>query len=164
MESILIASFMLFIVFVPYYLFLKNGSNIKNKVNKLIENEISQTGLHFSEKETWSHNFIGIDQDAKKMLFVRVIDDKSECTLIDLTKVKNVRIDKKVVIDKENKNSSSLEKLDLAVSLYPSGETILHLFDTDIFYKEEYELNRAEAWVKKINTFKNLVNTNQKAA
>jgi hypothetical protein len=164
MESILTGIAILSLVFIPYYLFLKNGSSIKNKVDRLIKKEISSSGLNFTESESWSHNFLGIDKEAKKLFFVRVIEDKSESVLVDLSKIKQVRIEKKVEIDKENKNNSTLDKLDLVINFHPSGESIIHLFDSDVFYKELNEMKRAEDWVKKINTFRITSAVNQKAA
>ncbi len=164
MEFFLTGILILSLVFIPYYLFLKNGSSIKRKVDQLIQTEISNSGLNFTESEHWSHNFLGLDKAAKKLLFVRVIEDKSESLLVDLSKIKQVKIEKKVEIDKENKNNSTLDKLDLVISFHPSGESIIHLFDSDVFYKELEEVKRAEDWLKKINTFRITSAVNQKAA
>ncbi|MGB5393551.1 MAG: hypothetical protein WBN16_04830 [Lutimonas sp.] len=164
MEFFLTDLTVLALVFIPYYIFLKNGNSIKKKVNQLIQKEISSSGLNFTDSEYWAHSFIGIDGVAKKLLFVRVNGDHSDAVTIDLSKIKHIKIDKKIEVDKDNKTNWALNRLDLLVSLSPNGESLIPLFDADVFYKENNENSRAEDWVKKINSCRTFPSTNQKAA
>ena len=122
MEFFLTGLTILTLVFIPYYIFLNNGNSIKKKVNQLIQKEIDSSGLNFTDSEYWAHSFIGIDGASKKLLFVRVNGDHSDVVTIDLSKIKHIKIDKKIEVDKDNKTNWALNRLDLLVSLSPNGE------------------------------------------
>lgn len=164
MEFFLTGLTILTLVFIPYYIFLNNGNSIKKKVNQLIQKEIDSSGLNFTDSEYWAHSFIGIDRASKKLLFVRVNGDHSDVVTIDLSKIKHIKIDKKIEVDKDNKTNWALNRLDLLVSLSPNGEVIIPFFDADVYYKENNENSRAEDWVKKINSCRIFPGANQKAA
>ncbi len=164
MEFFLTGMIVLALVFIPYYIFLKNGNSIKKKVNQLIQNEIDSSGLNFTDTEYWAHSFIGIDRASKKLLFVRVNGDHCDTVTIDLSKIKHIKIDKKIEVDNDNKTNWSLTRLDLLVSLTPNGEVVIPFFDADVFYRENNENSRAEDWVKKINSCRIIPGAKQKAA
>ncbi|UJH92180.1 hypothetical protein LZ575_06285 [Antarcticibacterium sp. 1MA-6-2] len=156
-ELIIISILLVCLVFLPFILvpFVQNrgSKNLKNK----FRDEAVRLGLNIDLKENWSCNFIGIDTNQKKLLFVQKIEENFISEFVDLATVKQSRV---VVTEIHKKNGkkeeSELQKLDLEFSFFGGqGTKLINLYDRDINFAQDLELKHAEKWNTQIAGFLN---------
>ena len=115
---------------------------------------IAKNHLALSEQEIWGNSFIGIDQQQKKLLFMKVEDQDQLEKLIDLNNVRDCKITtayKKSTVKNHQGNAFVEARPGNTLSQGQFKVEILNFFDIDGPYKEDYELNRAEKWKGIIN-------------
>jgi hypothetical protein len=140
-------------VFLPFFLIDRSGKSAAGHRKKQFKLAIAKNHLALSEQEIWGNSFIGIDQQQKKLLFMKVGNENQLEKLIDLNNIRDCKIIteyKKSTV--KNHKEMLLLKLDLEVrDLKGTAVDVLNFFDIDGPYKEDYEMNRAEKWKGLIN-------------
>lgn len=153
----------------PFIWFTYIGRKALGKNKQALKNLIKSEGLNCNEKEFWNHNFIGIDDAKKRLLFIKTKSTGNEIINIDLNTVKSCQIDKQTRdYKKEKKMESALQILNLELMFHSKEpNVILNFYDVNDVLSEDLELKRAEKWQAFIMqaATKNVVkNDDQKAA
>ncbi len=152
--SLLIVSIILVSsVFLPFFLIDRTGKSAAGHRKKQFKMAIAKNHLALTDQEIWGNSFIGLDQQQKKLLFMKVEDKDQWEKLIDLNNIKECKIN--TVYKKstaKNHHEMILLKLDLEIySRKGNSVEVLNFFDIDGPYKEDYEMIRAEKWKAIIN-------------
>lgn len=160
---IIVCLIMVCVIFLPFFLFNRSGKAKQNKA--IIKGVISKNNLKISQEETWGNSYIGLDDNQKKLMFLKFLDTNVIELLFDINTIKECTINEQRKFYKvKDKKESLLEKLDFKVSL-KSGETIaLNFFDTNLNYKEDFELKRIEKWKFLITQLITAKNSDKKVA
>ncbi|WP_143312429.1 hypothetical protein [Cellulophaga tyrosinoxydans] len=106
-----------------------------------------KNNLKIAQSETWASFYIGIDEIQKKLIFLIFKGKEVEEQIIDIKNVKECQIvEKRKFFKIKDKQDSVLEHLNLHLNLN-NGEVLdLVFFDTNLNYKEDFELKRIEKW------------------
>ena len=133
---------------VPLIWIVLIGKNNNNKINKRFRDAIKRENLSFSLKEQWSNNFIGVDTSKNWLVFLKLNSEESSIQKIDLAEVESCEIKiKSREFIKDKQKETVLELLDLELSFYNEGESIvLNFYDSNGDFSENYELDRAKKW------------------
>ena len=143
---IIISALLVLSAFLPFILFIYNGTkntvSIKKQANDLIKNN----GISYSQKEVWRKNFIGISSDNKALTSIK-FSAKDPCILrdINLNEVKQCNIIKNY----NNANKSLfLKSLDLELVYKSSAKLniVIKFFNIDDDLSEDFEMQRIEKW------------------
>ena len=144
MSAILI--FTTLFVVLPYLWFILIGKINSNKNDKLFKDVIKREKMSFNTKEQWNNNFIGIDESKNILMFIKLINQETSFSKIDLNKLKSCQINRKTMdLKKEKKTESKLQSLDLEL-IMKSDTITLHFYDTNDQFSEDMEMKRAEKW------------------
>ena len=144
MSAILI--FTTLFVVLPYLWFILIGKINSNKNDKLFKDVIKRENMSFNTKEQWNNNFIGIDESKNILMFIKLINQETSFSKIDLNKLKSCQINRKIMdLKKEKKTESKLQSLDLEL-IMKSDTITLHFYDTNDQFSEDMEMKRAEKW------------------
>ena len=140
---IIVCSIMVCVIFSPYFLF--NMS--KNSHKSQIKNVLLKNNLKIAQSETWASFYIGIDEIQKKLIFLIFKGKEVEEQIIDIKNVKECQIvEKRKFFKIKDKQDSVLEHLNLHLNLNNRQVLDLVFFDTNLNYKEDFELKRIEKW------------------
>lgn len=141
------------LVFVPYYLFIRLGQQEYRRINREFSGQVKQHNLKIDQMERWNLNALGIDFKQQKLLFVQRRNEKIFVQLYDLGSIKACRESfQNTTIQVNGANVTILQKVDLELIPY-SGEavTVINLFNNDMTYNEEFELDHARKWKELVN-------------
>lgn len=140
---------------VPLIWIVLIGKNNNNKINKRFRDAIKRQNLSFSLKEQWSNNFIGFDASKNSLIFLKLHSEESSILKIDLDEVESCEIKiKSREFIKDKQKETVLELLDLELSFYNEGESIvLNFYDSNGDFSENYELDRAKKWQNLIEQY-----------
>jgi len=134
---------MVCVILSPYFLF--NMS--KNSHKSLIKSAILKHNLKISQTESWACYYIGIDEFQKKLIFLNFKGKEVQEQIIDIKNVKDCQIiEKRKFFKIKDKQDSVLEHLNLHLNLNNRQVLDLVFFDTNLNYKEDFELKRIEKW------------------
>ncbi|MFI0429829.1 hypothetical protein [Mariniflexile sp. HMF6888] len=144
---VIISTLLVLSVFLPFILFIYNGTknavSIKKQANVLIKNN----GLVYNLKEVWRKNFIGISNDNKIITYIKFNSDKSSViNNINSNDIKQCNIIKSY--NNGANKSLSLKSLGLEF-IYKSStrpNLIITFFNIDDDLNEDFELQRIEKW------------------
>tara|TARA_R110000868_G_C10792251_1_gene756402 strand:+ start:40 stop:459 length:420 start_codon:yes stop_codon:yes gene_type:complete len=119
----------------------------KNSHKSQIKDVLLKNNLKIAQSETWASFYIGIDEIQKKLIFLNFKGKEVEEQIIDIKNVKECQIvEKRKFFKIKDKQDSVLEHLNLHLNLN-NGEVLdLVFFDTNLNYKEDFELKRIEKW------------------
>ncbi|MFG6685458.1 hypothetical protein ACGK9U_02660 [Mariniflexile sp. HNIBRBA6329] len=144
---IIISTLLVLSVFLPFILFIYNGTkntvSIKKQANALVKNN----GITYSQKEVWRKNFIGISSDNKALTSIKFnTKNPSVVSDINLNEVKQCNIIKNY--NNGANKSLSLKNLGLELVYKSSAKpnVIINFFDIDEDFSEDFELQRIEKW------------------
>jgi hypothetical protein len=145
------------IMLTPFILYF--GSQ-KIKAMRLIRQFNDLSRLHkmsLSKSEIWDKNYaIGIDIEAKKILYINRKKDHRQEVLIDLSNVVNCRISNGIKSNQTGSEVKSLnDKLGLELTFSEPATSVaaLEFFDGDALMSyPDGELEIAERWVTLINS------------
>ena len=143
---IIISCILVLSVFVPFLLFVLNGTTNTGNIKKQINTLLKDNGIIYRLKDIWRKNFIGISNDDNTLTHIQFNSEKtSVVTHIDLKDVKQCN-----VIKNCNNNASKTPTLkNLALEfVYKSNKpnTTVNFFNIDEDLSEDYELQRIEKW------------------
>lgn len=144
---IIISTLLVLSVFLPFILFIYNGTkntvSIKKQANALVKNN----GITYSQKEVWRKNFIGISSDNKALTSIKFnTKNPSIVSDINLNEVKQCNIIKNY--NNGANKSLSLKSLGLELVYKSSAKpnVIINFFEIDEDLNEDFELQRIEKW------------------
>lgn len=132
----------------PFIWFTYIGRKALGKSKQAIKDLIKAEGLSCNEKEFWNHNFIGIDDAKKRLLFIKVKSTGNEIVNIDLNSVKSCQVDKHTRdYKREKKMETELQILNLELMFHSKEpNVILNFYDINDNLSEDLEMKRAEKW------------------
>ena len=141
-----ISTLLILSVFVPFIIFIYNGSKNKISVKKQSNLLIKDNGIVYAVKEIWRKNFIGISSDNKVLTYIHFKHDVPFIVNISLIEVKQCHI---IGNYKNSGNKAiSIKNLDLELVFKSAGKSnlILPFFNIDDDLSEDFELQRVENW------------------
>lgn len=129
-----------------WFVYIGKKASLKNK--KAIKDLLKREHMKFNESEFWNHNFIGIDETTKTLMFVKLNAIENKVLKMDLNDVKSCQILKDTKEHKRDKKmESELQTLNLEL-LFDSKKPniILSFYDIADNLSEDFEMKRAEKW------------------
>jgi uncharacterized membrane protein len=159
--SVVILSIILTLsVFIPFLLFVLNGTKNTASTKKLINSFLKDNGIVYGIKEIWRKSFIGISNNNNILTYVYFELGKPTVININLAEIKQCHVIKNYNYDK--KKIASLKSLCLELSYKSSSKlnTSINFYNVDDDLSEDLEIQRIEKWHKVIlNTipFQNII-------
>lgn len=144
---IIISVLLVLCVFLPFIIFIYNGTKNTSSIKKQAKLLIQNNGITYAHKEIWRKNFIGISNDNKIITYIKFNSDKSN--IIDNINSNDI---KQCNIIKNYNNGANkvpyLKSLGLEF-IYKSSTSpnlIITFFNVDDDLSEDFELQRIEKW------------------
>ncbi|MGB5418140.1 hypothetical protein [Algibacter sp.] len=133
-------------VFIPFLLFIINGTNNTSNTKKYLNSLIKDNGIVYSLTEIWRKNFIGVSNDNKILTYIYFETGKPIISNINIHEIKQCQIIKNY--NYANKKNTNLKSLYLELSYKSSHKlnTIINFYNVDEDLIENYELQRIEKW------------------
>lgn len=144
---IIISSILVLSVFVPFLLFIINGSKKTNSIKKQASTLLKDNGIIYSLKDIWRKNFMGISNDNNTLTHIQFNSEKTGVvTDINLKDVKQCNIVKSY--HSHANKTASLKNLALEFVYKSSNKpnSTINFFNIDEDLSEDYELQRIEKW------------------
>ena len=150
--SIVLISIILVVsVFLPFFIFIFNGTNNTSSTKKQITSIIKDNGIVYSLKEFWRKNFMAISSDAKILTFVSTITSEPNIQNINLEELKHCNIIKHYNNDKDGIVRLKSLNLELIFKLPTNKNMSIPFFNIDDDLIEDFEIQRIEKWHKLIS-------------
>lgn len=143
---IIISVILVLSVFLPFLLFVYNGTKNTSSIKKQVQKLIKDNGITYSFKDIWRKNFMGISADNKIISYIHFKNEKPFVYNISLTDLKQCHI---VKTHQNNSNKTvALKTLALEFIYKTSAQpnTNVLFFDIDEDLSEDFELQRIEKW------------------
>lgn len=137
-------------VLVPYVLLIYFGGRDERRVKKTFRAVEKSNGLNFSLWEAWDLSAIGLDPISRKLIFVQVIEKELKVKLIDLSFLREVKMEC-VWKGSGKKKNENLEELKLMILMHKGDDEELKFFDRNNDYFENFEIFRGQKWTDEIN-------------
>ena len=135
--SIVLISIILVVsVFLPFFIFIFNGTNNTSSTKKQITSIIKDNGIVYSLKEFWRKNFMAISSDIQNIN----LEDLKHCNII-----KHYNKDKDGIVRLKSLN------LELIFKLPTNKNMSIPFFNIDDDLIEDFEIQRIEKWHKLIS-------------
>ena len=153
---ITISALLILAIFISFLLFNKAGVDFVKSMTQKINEEAKNNGLTITQQEYWANNYIGLDTENRKLLFMKFLDTETQKTVVHLDDVIKCEVMQNIKNIKRNgKNEPLLLQLDLKISIINSAkeQETLNFFDINLVSKEDLEMKRAKKWVSIINSF-----------
>ena len=150
-STVFMSLIVLALIIVPVY-FLEHTKSKKGKTTlKSILSAANKNNDRITEYNCWNNYAIGIDINSKRLYYAKKIEKKEECIEIELSAIKNCKIQN----SRKSENSKTEEEC-LVIDLLPKN---LSLGNFAIeFYNSEFdgltmheELHLAQKWLKTIS-------------
>lgn len=145
----LVSTILIATVFLPFLYIAYLGKVQHKKINQLFDQEIRKFGYHFDEFEKWGNTFLGLDQKNALLVYMRYHSNLLVKQEISVTKIKEccVLVNEQET-RKDQKIHTQLVKVNLSLKLIGEEQNpiILNFFDSDLNYREDHEVKRAEKW------------------
>jgi len=162
--SLIIGIVLVLLFVVPIYFFSRKNADKERKLLAYFKNMANQQGLNVSQTEIWdSIYFIGIDQEADKIFYLKKTEENEEKVLIGLREIEKCRVDNVIRTIKEGKYTTSItDRIDLKIKLKNSNafEKTIEIYNAhgngNIILSDQLHL--AEKWTKIINQKINSIN------
>lgn len=155
---ITISVLLILAIFVPFLLFNKAGVDFVKAMTQKIDKEAKNNDLTITQQEYWANNFIGLDAEKRKLLFMKFFETETQTIILHLDSVIQCEVIQNVKNIKRNgKRESLLLKVDVKITIVNSTkeQEILNFFDINVTSKEDLEMKRAKKWASIINSFIN---------
>ena len=99
---VIISTILTLSVFLPFLLFIYNGTKNTSSTKKHIAFLIKDNGIIYSLKEIWRKNFIGISNDNKILTYINSNGEQASINTINIEDLKQCNIIKQHKKDKDN--------------------------------------------------------------
>ncbi|MFD0834613.1 hypothetical protein ACFQ0I_02465 [Mariniflexile aquimaris] len=147
---VLVSTLLIISVFLPFFIFIFNGTKNTSSTKKRITSLIKDNGIIYSLTEFWRKNFIGLSNDNKILTIATVKDSEVTFNNINLEELKICN-----VIKNYNKDKDGIVRLkSLGLELifkFPSNKNLMiPFFNIDDDLIEDFEIQRIEKWHKLI--------------
>lgn len=143
---VVISTLLVLSVFVPFIIFIYNGTKNTVSIKKQSLLLIKNNGVIYSAKDVWRKNFIGISNDNKIVTYINFKQDTPLITNVFLADLKQCHIIKSY--NNSTNKTLPLKSLDLEL-VYKSAakaNVIINFFNIDDDLSEDFELQRIEKW------------------
>ncbi|MCF7559696.1 hypothetical protein L3X39_03530 [Sabulilitoribacter multivorans] len=147
---IIVSSILTLSVFVPFFLFIINGTHNTSNTKKHINYLLKDNGVVYSAKEIWRKNFLGISNDKKILTYLNSNQTKSIIKNINLEDIKQCNILKSYHKDRDKIVRLKSSSLELVFKSSAKQNITIPFFNIDDDLSEDYEIERIEKWHKLI--------------
>lgn len=133
-------------VFLPFFIFIYNGTKNTSSTKKQIASLIKNNGLAYSIKEIWRKNFIGLSDDNKILSFINTSGEQPVVFNIKLEDLKQCAIVRDY--NKDKNGVLNLKSIDLEITFRTSANKNMTIpfFNIDEDLIEDFENQRIEKW------------------
>lgn len=133
-------------VFLPFLVFIYNGTKNTSSTKKQIASLIKNNGLVYSVKDIWRKNFIGMSDDNKTLSYINTSSEQPVVYNIKLEDLKQCNIVRDY--NKDKNGVLNLKSIDLEITFRTSANKnmILPFFNIDEDLIEDFENQRIEKW------------------
>lgn len=157
LSSLIIGLVLMSLFVIPIFFLSRKKASKDKQLLSHFTNIAEQQELKISQNDIWSRNyFIGIDQDANKLIYIKKTNENDDKVLFGLKEVELCRVDNVIRTIKEGKYSSNVtDRIDLKFKLKNSNafEKTIEFYNAhgteNVILTNELEL--AEKWAKVIN-------------
>jgi|GEM_PF-933901 len=156
-KTSLIIGGLLFIAFMfpIVYVLIKQKSQ-ENKNKKLLSDIASKNNLKLDKSETFGHLCLGLDSSRKKLVIIEY-GDLENSKIVDLSKVDQIRIAKKL----ETSFSGSIKKEKIVhLALELAGEKQRKLAEITFYDEDDYDSTDAEIRLHEAKKWDDLLHKN----
>ena len=143
---VIISTILTLSVFLPFLLFIYNGTKNTSSTKKHIAFLIKNNGIIYSLKEIWRKNFIGISNDNKILTYINSNGEQASINTINIEDLKQCNIIKQHKKDKDNVVRLKSLELELIYKLPISKNLTIPFFNIDEDLIEDFEIQRIEKW------------------
>jgi hypothetical protein len=143
---VVLSTILILSVFLPFLLFIYNGTSNTSSTKKNIAFLIKDNGIVYSLKEIWRKNFIGISNDNKILTYISSISEQASINNINIEDLKQCNIIKQYKKDKDNVVRLKSLDLELIYKLPVSKNLTIPFFNIDDDLIEDFEIQRIEKW------------------
>ena len=143
---VVISTILILSVFLPFLLFIYNGTNNTSSTKKQIAALIKDNGIIYSLKEIWRKNFIGISNDNKILTYINMNGEQASISNINLEDLKQCNIIKHYYNDKSKVVLLQSLELELIYKSPVNKNLTIPFFNIDDDLIEDFELQRIEKW------------------
>ena len=147
---IIISTLLVLSVFLPFLLFVLNGTKNTSNTKKQINSLIKDNGIIYSLKDIWRKNFMGLSADNKTLTFIHFNLNEPSITTINLTDVNQCLIIKNHGKDRDKVIRLKNLSLEFIFKSSAKSNLIINFFNIDDDLTEDLELQRIEKWQKTI--------------
>jgi hypothetical protein len=154
-SNIVLGLILLAIIAVPMWLAARTGKKRKEGLSAKFSQLMEQYQLNASEMEQWDNVAVGIDEGAKKLLWVRKTAlGTEEHHLIDFSTIgqcKKVKLDRTVQMGKENTQILEQLRLDLFPKDNQVAPVLLEFYHSSQIFQLNVQLELLDKWHKRIS-------------
>lgn len=154
---IIISTLLVLSVFVPFLLFIFNGTKQTSKIKKQVKALTKNNGFNYKHQEIWRKNFIGIS-DKDSLAYIHFKDDKPFTVETKLSEIESSQIIKEHASSKNGKSHLKRLGIELNFKQRTKPNEFLEFFDVDKDVSEDFEIQRIEKWHSLI---KQAISTNE---
>lgn len=143
---VIISTILTLSVFIPFLLFIYNGTHNTSNTKKHITLFLKENGLIYSLKEIWRKNFIGISDDNKILTYLTSKGEEFISANVNLADLKQCNIIKHYNKAKDNVVSLKSLELELVFRASANKNILIPFFDIDEDLSEDFEIQRIAKW------------------
>lgn len=145
---VLISTLLTLSVFLPFFIFIYNGTKNTSSTKKQITSLIKDYGIIYSLKEFWRKNFIGLSNDNKILTIATVKDSEVTFNNINIEELKQSNVIKNYNKDKDGVVRLKSLGLELIYKFPGNKNLMIPFFNIDDDLIEDFEIQRIEKWHK----------------
>ncbi len=149
LSAVLIAS-----IVAPFWFIMRSVNRREKRIEKALKTAQEKYALNFDDNhEVWGEKIIGVDPKQRWFAFLNVSEKSPVETLIDLSKVDQVKIQRKTTNENEKVVINQVD-LQFRTSYEVEKWTTVNIFDTtfDDLMEGGFHGEVAKKWVAKIET------------
>jgi len=158
LNALFIALGLIVLFVAPFIIAMRSSRGKSKKVVEEFEQFASSKGLNVTEKDSWRLRVIGIDSNAKKVIYLDRDHKNTNPLLVDTTNIASGSIYKSTEnqLAADGSNTQVVNMLGIQITLADGSNLKLNFYDAAYDnYHEMGELTiKAERWLKKITATK----------
>ncbi|MGK0253322.1 MAG: hypothetical protein ACI9OE_000790 [Mariniflexile sp.] len=149
---VILSSILILSVFLPFLLFVLNGTKNTASTKKHINSLLKDNGIVYGIKEIWRKSFIGISDNNNILTYVYFELGKPTAININVAEIKQCHVIKNYNYDKKKIASLKSQYLELSYKSSSKLNTTINFYNVDDDLSEDFELQRIEKWHKLITS------------